>query len=53
MHESREEDFYRKTKASKAMMASSEGNIDLKQSSVANPARLGRGYQVWTHPPKL
>ena len=22
-----------------------------KQSSVANPVRLGGGYQLWTHPP--
>ena len=48
-----------KSKASGAIMASSEENIDFKkllywkQSSVANPARVGGGYRVWTHPPKL
>ena len=48
-----------KSKASRAIKASGEENIDFKkllywkQSSVANPAKVGRGYQVWTHPPKL
>ena len=48
-----------KSKASRAIMASSEENIDFKkllywkQSSVANPAIVGGGYRVWIHPPKL
>ena len=39
------------------MMVSSEENIDFKkvlywkQSSVANQARAGWGYRVWTQPP--
>ena len=47
------------SKASRAIMASSEENIDFKkllywkQSSVANPAIVGGGYRVWIHPPKL
>ena len=36
-------------------MASSEENIDVMEAefSAANPARVGGGYQVWRHPPKL
>ena len=40
-------------------MASCEENIDFmkllywKQSSVANPVRVGGGYQVWTHLPNF
>ena len=47
-----------KKMASGAIMASSKENTDFKkllfwkQSSVANPARVGGVYRVWTHPLK-
>ena len=50
---SQKQAYYKyKSKASRAIMASSEENIDFmkllycKQSSVANPVRVGGGYQV-------
>ena len=48
-----------KSKTSRAIMASSEEYKDFKkllcwkERSVANPAGVGGGHRVWTHPPKL